>query len=185
MGIIELRDMEERDEWRELYETNIGIFKNTNHAVEFTAKRKVYLSTDPPLIISNDYIFSSEGLRLKSTNPPNFFITEEKAKEKLNQIFEHYYSPEWKQRVSEPKGNRERAIEFLRNFQELKFLRSNFAPAYYNEACMYSILGNTKMALQSLKRAFGLDKSYKAKALTDPDLKAVRELSEFENLDCE
>jgi tetratricopeptide (TPR) repeat protein len=58
---------------------------------------------------------------------------------------------------------------------ELKPDSPDFAVAWYNRACVYSIKGEKEKALSDLKRAIGLDVSYKDEAKTDEDFKRLVE----------
>ena len=48
------------------------------------------------------------------------------------------------------------------------------ATAFYNKACMNSILGSKKKALDDLAVAFELDPSLKETAINDSDLKELK-----------
>ena len=80
------------------------------------------------------------------------------------------------------KGKEWRTSYFLDVFEVLRELRSDFAPAYYNKACMQSILGKNKDALDNLKKSLELDEGYKVKAKRDSDLKSLQELAEFKEM---
>jgi tetratricopeptide (TPR) repeat protein len=50
---------------------------------------------------------------------------------------------------------------------------------YYNLACLHSLTGRTDEALEYLAKAVELDPLYRAQAISDPDLEALREMPDF------
>ena len=129
-----------------------------------------------------EFLLTSEELKLIRDHKPEFHISRQKAEALLKEIFESYYSDEWKAKASEPGGRVRRAEAFLWRFDELRHLRRDFAPAHYNLACMLAVQRRPKEAIAALKTAFGLDGGYKQKALTDPDLSSLHEMLEFKAL---
>ena len=178
IGIIDLYDRDDPSGERtyELFDGELYPFEYTLEGVKVTILRKE---------LSNytiEYLLTPEGLRLVKNNRPDFHISTEEADTHLKKIFEHYYSNEWKDKASSSKGKQRRASEFLWQFDQLRQLRSDYAPAYYNMACMLAILDRRDEAVSALKTAFELDDAYKQKAMTDSDLSSLHSFSGFDEL---
>ncbi len=130
-----------------------------------------------------EYHLNHEKLsKIKVSPTKEHFITRESAEEFLKEIFQEYYSEIWRNASNDRKRNRQRASLYLQIFDNLQKLRPDFAPAYYNKACMQAILGHQEPALRDLRKSFDLDESYRAKALQDSDLKSLQQSPEFRKL---
>lgn len=180
MGSVELSNTDNpSDEWIPLFTGDISRFTNNKHTVAFSLKKTVWTTLVPHVSYMNHYVLSKEGLKQVKSERPDFLISELQAQEIIERIFQQYYSAEWKAKIEKPGGKQNRASVFLRSFQELSYLRRGFAPAVYNEACMWALLGDPQYALKCLKHAVILDPAYGNKALYDPDLQSVRQLPNF------
>ena len=73
----------------------------------------------------------------------------------------------------------EKAIEEYKKATELK---PDFASAWYNMACVYSLQNKKKEALENLKRAIEFDPKYKEMAKKDKDFKNLWEDEDFKKL---
>ena len=71
----------------------------------------------------------------------------------------------------------ERAI---RGFEKAIRLGPGYVDPYYNLACVYALKGKLSESLAHLKKAAMIDKSVMGWARTDPDLKNIREIPEFD-----
>jgi len=76
-------------------------------------------------------------------------------------------------------GNHDEAIKMCEKAIEIN---ENYANAWYNRACVYSLKGDKQKALSDLKQAIELDKKYKEMAKSDEDVKALWDDTEFKKL---
>lgn len=76
-------------------------------------------------------------------------------------------------------GRHDEALKAVDKAIELK---PDYADARYNRACVYSMKGEKEKAFSDLKRAIGLDKSYKEKAKKDEDFKNLWEDKDFKRI---
>jgi tetratricopeptide (TPR) repeat protein len=72
--------------------------------------------------------------------------------------------------------------EARKSFEDAMRLQPDYVDPYYNLACLYAIQGNTKIALNYLRRAIALDASVREWAREDGDLRRLRGLPEFEEI---
>ncbi len=124
------------------------------------------------------YRLNHEGMKMESEIEP-FQISHADAKKTIDKLFEWYYEGD---QAEAPDEKVQWARYFLRSFRNLQTLAPEFAPGYYNAACMLAIMGKADEALPQLEKAFQLDPKYKTKAQKDGDLMGVRELEGFQVL---
>ncbi|MBX2821479.1 MAG: hypothetical protein KTR29_17415 [Rhodothermaceae bacterium] len=173
LGSIALYDNDDPSGFmeHELYEGELLPFTASSKGIHITLNRTTF-STYPI-----EYLLTTDSLTLLKDHKPEFHISTEQAQEKLNALFDEYYSEYWKTQPHES-----RAEHFRWPFFHLALQRSDFAPAHYNLACMLAQIGNSEDAIGSLRRAFMLDSTYVEKAKQDSDLRSLRDLSEFQVL---
>jgi tetratricopeptide (TPR) repeat protein len=68
----------------------------------------------------------------------------------------------------------------LSTFEKTVKLKPDYVEAYYNMACLFSIKGEPEKGIVYLKKAVGLDENVREWALSDSDLRDMRELPEFQ-----
>ena len=156
-------------------------FKNTEEGAFM--KRKVTLGTAfGRFNYTETYTVDEDTVRLYNSNEPDYFLSYLETDSLLQVTLDDYYSEKWTEQIKTEGGIKNRAENYLYTFADLTHLRADYAPAFYNKACMESLVGFTWEALQSLKKALELDPNYLHKALRDPDLEQVRQLPEFEEI---
>jgi tetratricopeptide (TPR) repeat protein len=67
----------------------------------------------------------------------------------------------------------------LAGYNQALKLQPNFAMAYYNKACVYSLRREVKAAIENLQRAIDLDAKYREKAKRDFNFKNIRKDRQF------
>ena len=68
------------------------------------------------------------------------------------------------------------------NFEKAIRVKPEYVDPYYNLACVYALMGDTKPGIAHLKRAASLDREVVKWAREDTDLKNLRGVPEFEDM---
>jgi len=77
------------------------------------------------------------------------------------------------------KGDAEKAIDY---FKRSIGVSKNYVEPVYNMACAYAKKGDIQSAMSSLKKAISMSSRASSWAVTDPDLKVLRGVKEFNNM---
>jgi hypothetical protein len=117
-----------------------------------------------------DYVLTTKGLapdgqprRRRNTIPLP------QAQERVKGLLRDYFT------LAKSQSRQSIAPEFLTCFEQLVELAPDFAKGHYNVGCMQALLGNTKEAIASVKKALSLEPKYRKVARRDSDLESVRD----------